>query len=811
MAIRFQAGSIFLGLVGAWLACLPLPAATIIFKDGFVISGKVRQPQDLIIDPGSGSSFRIPAGFFYLDDEVRRILFSPSQVQEVSKEDASGKDKLLRLTRPAPSLLGYTGLPSWRIENITPWNNRWERTIQLGTDRGPLDIVQRMTVLTPTHLRIDSLRYEWSPCHLLREFGPDLVRGLLNQYYQDKKDIKDHEKRLIVVNFFFQAGWLDAAQKELDKFLEEYPDQKSATVTYQEALKKQFATVFVEDLLRASKVGQHQEAQEKVAQFFKEDMLGLVSPQQGIAVQELKNKYEAVRGKLKQVEHYLKDLPEKVSFGQRPFFSSVAQVLAKEVNPDTLPRLDTFLVYAQQHDRDFKEKKKPSQSPEEVLSLATTGWVLGDTAAGSDVKAARLLWQVRKLILDYQKEGDDGTRGKQILTWVQNKELTVDVLARIIRLLPPPLSLEQVGTEVIKQEIELPQSSQNGTYYLQLPPGYHHNRAYPVLVLLHGSRERPNILLSRWSALAAQHGYILAAPIWGAGLRPTYNYSSKEHNLVLDCLRDLRRRFQVDSDRVFLFGWEQGGDMAYDVGLSHPDQFAGVLPMSGNPKYFAQRYWPNGQYLPFYVVDGDMNGGNPKANRTLFKDWIRWNYPAMYLEYKGRGSEWFEGELPQMMEWMNRKKRAHPLRELGRYHTASLLGGEEFKTMRHTDNRFYWLSTDAINESCINNQQEWKHRCTPAMLQANIFTGNRLETKAGGDKTANIWNQVNVRTSGVKQVSVWLGADQVDFTKPVLLRVNSQQIGKTALVIPNWQVLVEDFYLQGDRQRLFFARIDVKL
>ena len=47
--------------------------------------------------------------------------------------------------------------------------------------------------------------------------------------------------------------------------------------------------------------------------------------------------------------------------------------------------------------------------------------------------------------------------------------------------------------------------------------------------------------------------------------------------MVIDTLRDLRRRFQVDSDRVFLFGWEQGADAALDIGMSHPDQFAGVL------------------------------------------------------------------------------------------------------------------------------------------------------------------------------------------------------------------------------------------
>ena len=62
-------------------------------------------------------------------------------------------------------------------------------------------------------------------------------------------------------------------------------------------------------------------------------------------------------------------------------------------------------------------------------------------------------------------------------------------------------------------------------------------------------------------------------------------------------IRDLRRRFNMDSDRVYLYGWEQGGLMAYDVGLSHPDQFAGVLPQNAGPNYFPLRYWLQAIYL----------------------------------------------------------------------------------------------------------------------------------------------------------------------------------------------------------------------
>src|SRR5262249_28053358 len=153
-------------------------------------------------------------------------------------------------------------------------------------------------------------------------------------------------------------------------------------------------------------------------------------------------------------------------------------------------------------------------------------------------------------------------------------------------------------------------------------PEYHHGRSYPVLILLHNSNEKAYDMLQRWSGPAAENGYILAAPLWlQKGLNMGYGFSEREHNTVLLALRDLRRRYSIDSDRVFLFGLGQGAMMAWDVGLSHPDLFAGVLPMSGSPEMFAERYWRNGQYVPFYVVSGDRSGDLGKRIYNVFQSW----------------------------------------------------------------------------------------------------------------------------------------------------------------------------------------------
>src|SRR5262249_55421015 len=145
----------------------------------------------------------------------------------------------------------------------------------------------------------------------------------------------------------------------------------------------------------------------------------------------------------------------------------------------------------------------------------------------------------------------------------------------------------------------------------------------------------------------------------GAAQGGGYNFTSDEHAAVLDTLRDLQRRFNVDTDRVFLAGAGQGGDMAFDVGLSHPDVFAGVVTMGAQPRYFANQYAVNRQYLPFYIVAGELASEAPKAIRDQLRlTSIPRGQPIIYVEYKGRGQEWFGGELPTIFDWMNRKKRS---------------------------------------------------------------------------------------------------------------------------------------------------------
>jgi hypothetical protein len=74
------------------------------------------------------------------------------------------------------------------------------------------------------------------------------------------------------------------------------------------------------------------------------------------------------------------------------------------------------------------------------------------------------------------------------------------------------------------------------------------------------------------------------------------------------------------------------------------------------------------------------------------------------------------------------------------------------------------------------------------------------------------WNQINVRTSGVNQVTVSIGPKMIDWDLPVHFRVNGFSLRevKDRLIQPSLATLLEDFYAQGDRQRLIYAKLEAR-
>jgi predicted esterase len=131
------------------------------------------------------------------------------------------------------------------------------------------------------------------------------------------------------------------------------------------------------------------------------------------------------------------------------------------------------------------------------------------------------------------------------------------------------------------------------TYLLYVPSGIVANA--PLLVALHGNGDTADNFLaySRLQSVADAHGVLLAVPQALTGSGPSgvdwdsYTVpasSNKDHQLVLEIINRTRATGAVDSRRIFILGYSQGGFMCFYSGMVLADIVGAIhVQSAGNP------------------------------------------------------------------------------------------------------------------------------------------------------------------------------------------------------------------------------------
>jgi len=124
-------------------------------------------------------------------------------------------------------------------------------------------------------------------------------------------------------------------------------------------------------------------------------------------------------------------------------------------------------------------------------------------------------------------------------------------------------------------------------YHIFVPEAYDPSIRYPVLVDLHGAVNHPAYsvegLIPRralWESTASAEGWILVMPHGDAGA--TW-WSETGRSNLLDQLHFVKRRYNVDENRVFLSGFSDGGSGALWMAFHDATPWAGFIDIYGHP------------------------------------------------------------------------------------------------------------------------------------------------------------------------------------------------------------------------------------
>ncbi|HET8941302.1 MAG TPA: hypothetical protein VFN13_04870 [Rudaea sp.] len=141
----------------------------------------------------------------------------------------------------------------------------------------------------------------------------------------------------------------------------------------------------------------------------------------------------------------------------------------------------------------------------------------------------------------------------------------------------------------------------NRAFYLYVPSTYSPNHPLPLLLVLHGQSGSPATapaaakqVRSDWSGWADNNGFIVLAPV-ATGSSGSWN-PPVDIPIMSDELDDTYARYNIDRNRIYLWGFSAGAHLAHALALNNTDYFAGYGVSAGGLTQYACS--DNGSFSP---------------------------------------------------------------------------------------------------------------------------------------------------------------------------------------------------------------------
>jgi predicted esterase len=751
--------------------------------------------------PGRGETVTLKNGIVYrgtvdrdntvlsIFDGLKRVILRDSKVAAIGPEEGHRADERFHLDQP---LVVHAGTPpsSVMVTRSPPWDEAGRRRITYiaSSPVKPIGLTQAIHDLGARITRYRGVDGYWQGQVATSQVPKPVVLGLLEKAI----DRRDQNERLRVVRFLIQAEWYPEAQAELTRLARDFPELEEKVRDVRRTIEDLEARLTVAQVEQMRRAQQPEAARALLRDFPGEGVPEEVQAQVRRLLRDAETQEAADRGLAQALRGLVAGLPRATREAWQGPLDEILRALAEA--PDAArPRLEAYAKAG---------ASGAGSDRSALLALAVSGWVVGADAAVADLATAEALWDARRGVLAYLAGRSEAARAGLLATLqafevpgaagASSRPLDLETVSRLAELLPPPLADAEPATPGAPTicRVQDDPSPVPTEYAVLLPPEYHPLRSYPAVIALHPGRiqapeDRMRGAASWWAAEAARRGYIVIAPEYNLpGRAPDYHYSASEHAAVELALRDARKRFSVDSDRIFLGGQLLGADMAWDFGLAHPDLFAGVVIIAGRPAKFVPPYKDHAARLPLYVAQGDQAPAVSSLIFGLVKGLIERNYDVTYVEYYRRGWEDLPEEAPAAFDWMDRRRRQPAPKAF------------EVVAGRSCDVRFYGL---VIREFTPGRTAD-PERLDPL--------GKALRPASLALKTSALSNLLTIKASGVQRLDVWVSPKLIDFRKRMEVRVNGRRA--FAGVPPrDLEPFLEDLRVRGDRRQPFWMKVAV--
>lgn len=185
----------------------------------------------------------------------------------------------------------------------------------------------------------------------------------------------------------------------------------------------------------------------------------------------------------------------------------------------------------------------------------------------------------------------------------------------------PTADPNTVSDKVDVSEVKLTVNGEGRRYLLAVPKNYDENKAYPLIIGLHGDGGSADEFIGNSRlTLATTDQAIVAFPDQVLDLFTDYQ-SNTDQRLISSTITQLKKNHNIDAGKIWGFGYSKGAFMLNEMGCRKPGLFTAIAPASGGAP---QEQDDNGEVqcpaaiaIPVYAAMGandDPEGGKFEAD-----------------------------------------------------------------------------------------------------------------------------------------------------------------------------------------------------
>ena len=196
-------------------------------------------------------------------------------------------------------------------------------------------------------------------------------------------------------------------------------------------------------------------------------------------------------------------------------------------------------------------------------------------------------------------------------------------------------------------------------YNIYLPDGETEAVSYkrPAILLLHGAGRTGASLVERWRKIADNDNVILIGPHANGRWDP----ASDAKYFIPALLKDTIKKYNIDPNRIYVFGHSMGGVFACFLAIMQPDSFAalgihaGMLPENVLPMLSGE-----GRKTPIIMINGTRDKGFPISQvRQTAKAFAKTGHDVKLKVLENHG-HWYYDIAPSVnqMAWDYFKRKS---------------------------------------------------------------------------------------------------------------------------------------------------------